>query len=41
MRFCMFPKGVHVRAYVRRRFGRWERVREHCRSFPGQLSLFD
>ena len=38
---CMLPMGVHVRAYVRLRFGRIERVREHCRSHPGQLRLFD
>lgn len=37
---CMFPKGVHVRSYVRFRYGRIERVREHCRSHPGQMSLF-
>lgn len=37
---CRYPMGVHVRRYVRRRFGRLEHVREHCRSYPGQLSLF-
>ena len=25
---------VHVRQYVRRRFGNWEEVREHFRSYP-------
>ena len=34
-------KGVHVRAYTRRRFGRTESVCEHWRSYPMQLSLFD
>ena len=34
-------KGVHVRAYVRRRFGRDETVCSHWRSWPGQLRLFD
>ncbi|TCT20800.1 hypothetical protein EDC35_105244 [Thiobaca trueperi] len=33
-------KPVHVSTYVRYRFGRWESVREHWRSYPGQLSLF-
>ena len=27
-------KLVHVRAYVRFRFGKYEHVREHYRSFP-------
>ena len=36
---CAWPKAVHVRAYLRRRFGRWERVCEHCRSYPGQKQL--
>lgn len=40
MTTCSYPKGVHVRAYFRLRFGRWESVCEHCRSFPGQLILF-
>ncbi len=40
MHFCMHPKGVHVRAYVRFRFGRWENVCEHCRSYPDQMELF-
>lgn len=40
MRICMHPRAVHVRPYVRRRFGRLEQVCEHCRSFPGQLTLF-
>ena len=34
-------KNVHVRAYVRLRFGRIEDVCEHWRSWPGQLDLFD
>jgi hypothetical protein len=40
MPLCMFPKAVHVRSYVRVRFGRLEQVCEHCRSFPGQMDLF-
>lgn len=40
MKQCSFPKAVHVIAYVRRRFGKLEYVREHCRSYPNQqLSL--
>lgn len=35
----MRPKAVHVRAYERVRFGRLEHVREHYRSWPGQLSF--
>ncbi len=31
---CKFPKSVHVRAYVRFKRGQWERVCEHCRSYP-------
>lgn len=34
-------KGVHVRAYVRFRFGRLEDVCQHWRSYPGQLVLFN
>jgi hypothetical protein len=30
---------VHVRAYVRFRFGRWESVCAHTRSWPSQLSF--
>jgi hypothetical protein len=30
-------KGVHVRAYLRTRFGHPEHVREHWRHWPGQL----
>lgn len=41
MRICMFPKAVHVRPYVRYRFGRLEHVCEHCRSYLGQMDLFD
>jgi hypothetical protein len=37
---CMYPQAVHVREYVRFRFGRQESVCEHCRSFPGQMDLF-
>lgn len=33
-------KSVFVHAYYRFRFGRWERVGQHWRSHPGQLSLF-
>ncbi len=40
MRTCSYPKAVHVRAYVRFRKGRIENVCEHCRSFPGQMTLF-
>jgi hypothetical protein len=40
MGICTYPKAVHVRDYVRFRFNRWERVREHCRSYPGQGDLF-
>ncbi|PRI73785.1 hypothetical protein BV006_00413 [Haemophilus influenzae] len=34
MIFCSYPKSVHVNAYFRRRKGRFERVCEHCRSYP-------
>lgn len=34
MKVCTFPKAVHVCRYLRRRFGRWEWVCEHCRSYP-------
>jgi hypothetical protein len=33
-------KDVHVDAYPRYRLGRWEHVREHWRSHPGQRDLF-
>lgn len=33
-------KSVHVRAYVRFRFGRIENVCQHWRSHPNQLVLF-
>lgn len=33
-------KDVFVRAYRRFRFGKWESVRQHFRSHPGQLELF-
>lgn len=32
-------KAVHVCSYQRTRFGRREYVREHWRSWPGQLSF--
>ena len=38
--FCMYPKAVHVRPYVRFRRGRFEHVCEHCRSYPHQLDMF-
>lgn len=37
---CMYPRAVYVRHYIRFRFGRWENVIEHCRSYPGQGDLF-
>jgi hypothetical protein len=33
-------KIVHVTAYPRFRFGKWESVCQHWRSAPGQLRLF-
>jgi hypothetical protein len=33
-------KSVFVHTYWRFRFGRWERVTQHWRSHPGQLTLF-
>ena len=33
-RVCTWPKAVHVNSYWRYRFGRWEQVCEHCRSYP-------
>lgn len=41
MHFCTYPRSVYVRPYVRFRFGRLENVCEHCRSLPGQLTLFN
>lgn len=38
--FCSYPLGVYVRAYTRFRFGKLENVSQHCRSYPGQLTLF-
>lgn len=38
---CSYPKAVHVRWYRRYRFNRWERVCEHCRSYPNQQLSFD
>lgn len=32
-------KLVHVRAYTRFRFGRWENVCSHWRSMPGQYEF--
>lgn len=40
MHKCSYPKAVHVRSYMRVRFGRPEHVCEHCRSYPNQLNLF-
>lgn len=37
---CIYPRAVHVRNYVRFRFGQWENVCQHCRSHPGQGDLF-
>ena len=37
---CGYPKPVHVRRYLRYRFNRWERVCEHCRSYPNQQLSF-
>ena len=34
------PKSVHVRAYLRSRFGKREMVCRHWRSCPGQMNLF-
>lgn len=31
---CSYPKAVSVCSYLRFRFGRWEKVRTHCRSYP-------
>lgn len=36
---CKFPKAVHVRKYIRFRFGKFENVCEHCRSYPNQMQL--
>lgn len=33
-------KSVFVRAYRRFRFGQWEMVCQHYRSWPGQMVLF-
>ena len=32
--FCSWPKAVSVCSYIRYRFGRWETVISHCRSYP-------
>src|SRR6056297_526 len=34
MAACKWPKPVSVCSYIRFRFGRWERVVDHCRSWP-------
>lgn len=34
MILCRLPKAVHVNPYYRYRKGQWERVCEHCRSYP-------
>jgi len=39
MTLLQSPKIVFVRAYVRLRHGRREHVRQHLRSWPGQLSF--
>lgn len=31
---CTIYKPVHVRAYLRYRREKWEKVREHCRRLP-------
>lgn len=36
MIFCSYPRSVHVNAYIRRKKGRFERVCEHCRSYPAK-----
>jgi hypothetical protein len=33
------PKPVFVNEYDRFRFGKWEHVRSHFRSLPGQLDF--
>jgi hypothetical protein len=35
------PQTVFVHDYMRFRFMRWEYVRQHYRSPPGQMCLFD
>jgi len=32
MKSCQYPKSVHVNTYKRFRKGKFETVREHCRS---------
>lgn len=39
MRFAKI-KDVFVRQYTRFRLGKWENVRQHWRSHPGQMELF-
>lgn len=31
---CFWPKAVSVCSYIRWRFGKWESVTTHCRSYP-------
>ena len=33
---CTWPKAVSVIQYIRFRFGKWEQVRSHCRSYPSR-----
>ena len=35
--FCGADRPVHVNAYIRVRFGKFEFVREHCRSAEGAI----
>lgn len=38
--YCGGDKPTHVKAYTRVRFGKVERVREHCRGFWGSRKRF-
>lgn len=38
---CPLQKSVHVNAYSRYRYGKWEYVREHCRSLPNRQLKFE
>ena len=40
-KICNYPKGVHVNHYKRFRYGKWEFVCEHCRSYPNQQLVFN
>lgn len=33
---CAWPKAVSVINYWRFRFGKWEHVSSHCRSYPSR-----